>query len=167
MYCFRSMLPWNRASWYTWWTYTVAISSLCIGLCLLLFLFYFVDKIASRVTFMHTLQTRFVPQIHEKVLEARVILLYQHQYFDRFSEWRIGRGSAMVWAPRSPDLIACGFSFGGIVKQNLFQPRIRIEYWRRVASVTSKCQHGRCREERWEKLNFLRRKDVRIQTTSN
>lgn len=77
---------------------------------------------------MHTLKTRFEPQIHEGGLEARVVLLYQHQYVDRFSELRTGHGSAMVWPPRNPDLTACGFSFWGNVKENISQPRVRIEY---------------------------------------
>jgi hypothetical protein len=38
----------------------------------------------------------------------------------------------MVWSPRSPDSTAFGISLWGIVKENISQLRIIIEYWRRV-----------------------------------
>jgi hypothetical protein len=42
---------------------------------------------------------------------------------------------------------------------------LNTEY--RFALMTSKSQHGKCLEENWEKLKFLRRKERRFQMTSN
>jgi hypothetical protein len=78
----------------------------------------FFDTSVSHTAYLNLLQAWFVPQLRETGLEttavlqqdgapAHVALPVRECLDDRFSGRWIGRGSDMVWPPRSPDLTTC------------------------------------------------------------
>jgi hypothetical protein len=82
------------------------------------------------------LQTWFVPQLRVRGLEVTAVLCnkmaHQHAALspvreypnNKFSGRWTGRGSDMVWPPRSPDITTCDNSLWGIVKEKIYQLRL-------------------------------------------
>lgn len=163
------MLLWNRAFWDTWQTYAVAISFLCIILCLLLiFVLFCRYKCKSRCFYAHSSYAVCSTNTWEKSggKSCRVVSASVCWQIQRMKDWTwICYGVA---SSKSRLKSLCFFFFSGALwKRTFTNIASELNTEDRFASVTSNRQHGRCREEHWEKLKFLRRKYRRLLMTSN
>jgi len=161
------MLRWKSASWSTRRTYTVAITSLCIRLCpLLIFVLFCRYNCQSHCFYAHSSDAVCTANKWERsggkscpVVSASVC-------------WRIQWMKDWTWifygvaSPKSR-LNSVWLFVWGIVK-DISQPRIRIEYWRRVCFNDFQTPTWKMSRRTLGGIKiFLRRKGRRIQMTSN